>query len=171
MNPSDKHQFGTIVLSFAELRGKTLSTPAVELFWNAMQDWDITEFTRAAEHLLKSSQFMPTPYDFEQLRKAATRPTAGEAWSKACAYCRSAIWSDLRSSTATCGEPLIDRAVHMIGGYEALGLCETDKLGFRERSFIEHYEALQDVTEVRQALPQLTSALRVLPAPNGKADR
>jgi hypothetical protein len=157
MAPEDRKTFLEIVIGFAELKGKTLSAPALELYWNAMQHWSIGEFQQAANHLVRACEFMPTPKDFEDLRKAS-RPTSGEAWIKARATARR-DWN-----MKTCGDLLIDRAVVAIGGYNAIGMCDIDKMHFLERRFAEHFETMQDVEEVRSELPMLGGTFALLAA-------
>ena len=77
MESSDRQAFIEVVIGFAELKGKQLSAPALELYWEALKDWPLDEFKVAAAHLLKTSEFMPTPNSFEEIRKAG-RPTAAE---------------------------------------------------------------------------------------------
>lgn len=154
MNAGDREQFLKIVIGFAELKGKKLSAPALELYWNAMQDWDFAHFQLAANRLLKTSEFMPTPKDFEDLRKAG-RETAGEAWIEAR---RNLVWS-LHGYTldARC-PPLIARAVRAIGGANVIAMCDEDKLTFLERRFTEHFEAMQESEETRDAVPEIAYA-------------
>lgn len=144
MTPADFDEFSAIVLGFAELRGRELSSPAIKLFWNAMQDWTLTDFKQAANVLLASSKFMPTPYDFQQLRRAGEQ-TAHEAWSQ-----------------VLNGEPPLDpgsrawRAAQSVGGqyYVRHANLERD-VPHIERRFIEAYEQLAEVEPVREALPQI----------------
>lgn len=150
MTPADRQKFAEVVLGFAELRGKQLSAPALELYWRAMQSWELPEFLAAAEQLVRTSEFMPTPKDFEDLRKAG-RPTAGEAWLEARACARG--WRE--HVVVRTGDYLIDRAVATIGGYRAIAMCDLDKMGFLERRFAEHFESMQDAEDVREAVPQL----------------
>jgi hypothetical protein len=157
MTRDDYEAFCEIVLGFAELKGRQLSAPALELYWRAMQHWSIEEFRAAAEQLLRTCEFFPTPKDFESLRKAG-RPTAAEAWLKAVEASAGAISCGRVMTVRTCGDPLIDRAVRAIGGYGAIAMCDEDKLHFLERRFAEHYESIQDAEEVRAALPQLTGS-------------
>jgi hypothetical protein len=151
MKPADRKQFVEVVLGFAELKGKALSAPALELYWRAMQDWSLDDFRAAAEQLVRTSEFMPTPKDFEDLRKMG-RPTAGEAWLEARACARG--WRERESAVCT-GNRLIDRAVAAIGGYRAIAMCDLDRIGFLERRFAEHFESMQDAEDVRDAVPQL----------------
>lgn len=151
MNAADRKPFLEIVIGFAELKGKQLSAPALELYWNAMRDWDLADFRAAANQLLKTSEFMPTPKSFEDLRKAG-RDTAGEAWIEAQ---RHVMWGLHGFTLADDCPPLIARAVRAIGGPNVIGMCDQDKLTFLERRFTEHFEAMQDSEDVREALPQI----------------
>jgi hypothetical protein len=169
MIESDFEAFSAVVVGFAELKGKTLSTPAIKLYWGAMRHWSLEDFIVAAELLLQTAEFMPIPKDFEDLRKAG-RATAPEAWITARDAIRSASWSDIESSGFTCGNPLIDRAVRAIGGYRAIGMCDSDKLHFLERRFAEHFETLETVTDTREAVPQITSQAGRLKGPHSVAD-
>lgn len=156
MNPTDRKAFVEIVVGFAELKGKALSAPAIELYWHAMRHWPIDDFRAAAEHLLRSCEFMPTPKDFEDIRKAG-RLTAGEAWLR--------VLENVRSSAyrrgETCGGA-IDRAVYALGGYHVVGHCDIDRLGFLERRFADHYETMQDAADTREAVPRLSRGASLL---------
>ena len=156
MTPDDREPFLEVVIGFAELKGKALSAPALGLYWNAMQDWSLADFRTAANHLIRSSEFMPTPKDFEDLRKAG-RPTAGEAWTRARMACGSAIQCGQVTAGGTCGDEFIDRVVRAVGGYGAIAMCDTDKLHFLERRFAEHFETMQDACDVRDAVPQIAA--------------
>jgi hypothetical protein len=152
VNLTDKAEFAKVVLAFAELKSKQLSLPAIELYWLAMQDWDLSDFKLAATRLLKTAEFMPTPKDFEDLRKAG-RMTSGEAFAKAIGWARSGVY---RNPAKTPEAILIDRVVHALGGWIAISNYDEEKLHFLEKSFIEHYETIQDATDTREALPQIT---------------
>jgi hypothetical protein len=152
----DRGAFLDIVIGFAEIKGKQLSSPALELWWNAMSPgWTIEEFRQAANHLVRTFSFMPTPADFEKLRKAG-RTTAGEAFAQAVEASKSCAQGGYFTDNVTSGDPLTDRVVRVIGGYRVIAMSEVDKLHFLERRFTEHYETMQDADDVREALPQLT---------------
>lgn len=158
MRPDDRKAFLEIVIGFAELKGKQLSAPALELFWNAMQHWSIEDFRAAANHLVGTCQFMPTPKDFEALRRAQ-RPSADEAWLKAR---KSLQWTVNGYVEAPGIDPLVAKTLRSIGGANALAMCDEDKLHFLERRFTQVYESLQDSGDTRAALPQLAG-----PRPGG----
>lgn len=167
MLASDYDAFCEVVVGFAELKGKQLSPAAIKLYWASMQHWNITDFRQAAETLLRSCAFMPTPKDFEDLRKAA-RPLAGEAWAK--------VLNFVRHSFRPSGNHLVDprsefdtttlRAVESIGGFRAIAMSDTSSTPFLEKRFAENYDSMQDVQDVREALPRLTTN-SALPKPNG----
>lgn len=155
MIESDFDEFSDVLVAFAELKGRQLSPVAIKLFWNTMRGgWGLAEFKSAAEHLLRTCDWIPTPKHFEDLRKAG-RPTAAEAWERARKACGTAIKGGYVTHHGTCGDELIDRAVRGIGGYGVIAMCDTDKLTFLERRFAEHFESLGGVEDVRQAVPQI----------------
>jgi len=51
MTPADRKPFLETIVGFAELRGKQLSAPAIELYWRSMQDWNLNDFRAAAAQL------------------------------------------------------------------------------------------------------------------------
>jgi hypothetical protein len=158
VTPDDRKLFAAILTGFAELKGKQLSHAALDLYWNAMQHWSIEDFRAAANHLIRTCEFMPTPKDFEDLRKAG-RPTPSEAWLTAM---HSLQWG-LHGHTVRDGcDPLIAKAIHAIGGPTVIAMTPTDKLPFVERRFCEVYESLQDSNDTREAVPQIASENRKL---------
>src|SRR5688572_11767252 len=98
----------------------------MELFWNAMQAWSIEDFSAAANELIRKCEFMPTPKDFEDLRKAG-RKTPGEAWAEVLAYVRGGAYHqwDCGRPTFNVDHPrmtdeLILAAVRAIGGFDVI---------------------------------------------------
>lgn len=161
MTPADRKRFLEVVVGFAELKGKQLSAPALELYWRSLQHWALGDFLAAAEHLIRTCEFMPLPKDFEDLRKAG-RATAGEAWAKAVANCGSCHSALGYTSGGTCGDPFVDRVVRAIGGYKAIAMCDSEKLHFLERRFAEHFESIQDAEDIREEVPQIAFTERAL---------
>jgi len=148
MDSSDRQEFVRILTGLAALKRVDLTKEVYEMYWRSMKDWSLDDFADAASHLVKNCQFMPSPYDFEQLRKAH-ETSAHEAWSMAINH----AGGDWRYGPL--GDALIDRGVEMLGGYSVIALTNKDKLGFLERRFIDAYNDFSDSTDVRQALPKL----------------
>lgn len=153
MTPEDYESFCGILLGFAEPRRIPLSSTTFELYWGALADWTIEDFRAAANVLFKRCDWMPTPKDFEDLRRGATERAGVEAWEVARRAARSAIALGRVRDDVTSGDALVDRAVATIGGYGAIALCETAWLHALERRFLEAYVEVREVAEIRAALP------------------
>lgn len=156
MQPTDRAEFAQVMNGMAAIKGRDLTPEALKLWWAALADWSIDEFKAAAAHLLKACAFMPTPYDFEQLRRAGDM-TAGEAWE-----------------LVLSGKPLEGRALRAaraVGGQYAIRHAHIERdLPHFERRFKEAYAELTDVDQVRDALPQIAKIdprlTDALPAPS-----
>jgi hypothetical protein len=163
VTPEDYESFGGILLGFAEPRRIALSSTTVELYWGALADWTFEEFRSAANILFKKCDWMPTPKDFEDLRRSATERAGVDAWEMARRAARSAIALGRVRQDVTSGDALVDRAVATIGGYGAIALCETAWLHALERRFLQAYVEVREVAEIRAALPHF-AARDALPA-------
>jgi len=157
VNPTtDAKRFAEIVTALSELYGQTITQPAVKLYWQAMQDWPLEDFERAAAHLAKTSRFFPRPADFHALRKQATTLTAGEAWAKVIDHCRLGTYRD--GSGIDNGGP-IDTATRTVGGYRAIAMHDTSKIHFLQHTFSENYCAGTEATEAAAALTRQDNLL------------
>jgi hypothetical protein len=152
MTPEDRQPFLEVVLGFAELKGKHLSAPALELYWRAMRNWSLDDFRAAAEQLLRTCEFMPVPADFEGLRRAG-KATSGEAWVAVLEHCT----GPYRYGEGIDNGGPIDQAVAVLGGYRAVAMHNSNFLHALERRFAEHYASGVEVSAVRAALPQIAA--------------
>lgn len=159
MNQTDRKAFLEVVVGFAELKGKQLSAPALELYWRAMQHWPLADFQAAAAQLVRSCEFMPTPKDFEDLRKAG-RETAGELWPRALEHARSLPVIGGYLQERETGDPMLDAAARAIGGYKAIANASEHDLQFLEQRFAEHHEAISEREDTRHAVPQIAGDAR-----------
>ena len=121
MEPENREEFVRVLMGIATIKRVDLTEQAFELWWNAMQGWQISDFKDAAGYPLNNCQFMPTPYDFEQLRKKG-EPSAHEAWSKAMQHADGA-WRK-----GVLGDALTDRVIAMLGGYSVIAFTTKQKL-------------------------------------------
>jgi hypothetical protein len=141
MLPADRPEFMRTLNGLAAIKGKELTPEALSLWWSAMSKWTIDEFKAAASHLVSACQFMPTPYDFDQLRRAGEL-TASEAWAQ------------VLSGEKLEGRAL--RAAQLVGGQYAIRHAHVEKeLPFLARRFRDAFEELRDVESVRAALPEI----------------
>lgn len=161
MQSADRPEFLRVLNGLAAIKpGAKLTTEALDMWWLSMAEWPLAGFKQAAAHLARAIEFMPSPFHFEELRKAG-RPTAGEAWELARKACGSAIQCGQVTHNGSCGDAMIDRVVRAIGGYGAIAMCDRHKLPFLERRFAEHYESIEASDDVRLALPQVAQDLRL----------
>ncbi len=154
MDSGDQEEFVRVLNGLAAIKRVDLTKEAYELWWQSMKSWPIDDFKEAASYLLKNCQFMPSPFDFEQLRNKG-EPSAHEAWATAMAHADGA-WRQ-----GVLGDAMTDQVVTMLGGYRLLALTNSDKLGFLERRFLDAYNDLLDTGGVRKALPDLTERTRI----------
>ena len=153
MDSGDRPEFVQVLNGLAAIKRVDLTKEGYELWWQSMKNWSIDAFKDAASYLLRNCQFMPTPYDFEQLRKKG-EVSAHEAWAMAMDHVEGA-WRQ-----GVLGDALTDRVIAMMGGYSVIALTYKDKLGFLERRFLDAYNDLLDSGGVREALPDLTERTR-----------
>lgn len=156
METSDKPEMVRVLNGMAALYGKALSREQYEVYWLSMSDWPIDDFREAAAHLMKSCQFFPKPYDFEQLRKTFA-PCPMEAWEKALRHAAGGGWR--RSNL--CGDDRVDRAIRAIGGFEALAMSDVSEHQWLSQKFMAAYGELSEVEDRREALPSMSERWRI----------
>lgn len=143
MRPADKPEFVRVLVGLAAIKRVDLTAEAIDLWWSAMGKWSIDDFKAASSHLVSSCEWMPTPFHFEQLRKAG-EPTAGEAWAIV-----------LQGSQLAIGSRMA-RAAMAVGGQYSIRHANIERdLPHIERRFKEAYEDLTDVDGAREALPEI----------------
>lgn len=149
MNPSDKKRFAQVIAAFAEIKGRPLSAPAIELYWATMQGWTIEAFEQAAHHLLRTCEFFPTPADFEKVSRAG-QLQAPEAWAM--------VLDAIRRGAHRYGQlddipAEVKRAVTACGGWQAIGSADEFRISQIERAFLQHFASLGTVAEARANAP------------------
>ena len=149
MQPSDRPEFLKILNGLAAIKRVQLTPEALGLWWNAMQAWSLDDFRAGASYLIRSCQFMPTPFDFEQLCQAG-RETAAEAWVRVVR--ESPRW---RQGQPGDQNPLVDACIRAVGGNERIALTDYGQLHWLQKKFMEAYEELRDAHQVREAVPQI----------------
>jgi hypothetical protein len=161
MLPADSERFCNLIRGMGRVFGSEPDQVVLDVYWLALKDWTLEEFEAGCANLLGSSKFMPRPADFNELRNAG-RMTAGEAFAAAMAVARQS--SQYRANTS--GDARIDAAAAACGGYFAMGMYQTEKLGYLERRFTEHFESISDATEARENCPLLTRTTGPVPIAN-----
>lgn len=150
MRKVDRPEFVKVLVGLATLKpGAQLpSTESIDIWFAAMADWSIEDFKSAATHLAKSVEFMPSPFHFEQLRRAGEM-TANEAW--AVALQASKNW---RNAVAFPSDR-IGRAAQCVGGLREIAFTDQAELHWLRKRFMDAFDELVDVDRVRGELPQI----------------
>jgi hypothetical protein len=158
MQATDKPDFLKVLNGMAAMRKATLIPEVLDLWWGCMADWSIEDFKAAAIQVLKTSTFMPTPKDFEDLRKAG-RETAGEVFASIKQWLQyTPNGYTLKPKTPHA----IAASIRAMGGPNAYAMCQEDKLPFLERRFCDHYEHISEAGDIRDGLPQIAQARKRL---------
>lgn len=155
MQPIDGDRFRNIIRGMGRMYGAEPDGLVLDAYWIALSDWNLEDFQSAAQRLMKTSKFMPRPSDWEELRRAG-RMTSGEAFAKAIAWAKTGAY---KHPAITPDAVMIDRVVHAMGGWSRVTTHDAENLQWLEKSFAEHYETIQDVTDTREALPQIAGPL------------
>jgi hypothetical protein len=149
MQSTDRAEFVRVLNGLAAVKGKELTKEALEIWWGAMARWTLADFKSAASHLVSSIQWMPSPYDFQQLLKAGEL-TPSEAWAEVLLACRNWRTPDILPNGR------ISRAAACVGGFRAIAMADIERdLPHILRRFLDAYAELSDVESVRNALPDI----------------
>lgn len=165
MTDADKPAFLAALNELAALKpGAKLTLESYAAWWNALREkWTLDDFRAACVTLRDTTEFMPNPFHFERLRRTATRKTAGEAW----ALVREAV----RAGAPCPDDARIRATVRVLGGMRTIGFTQSEQMQFLERRFVEHFEAISDADDVRQALPNLSGETKLLDYGHGPVGR
>ena len=158
MNSTDKSGFAAHILAIAEIYGKALSTPAIGIYWTALQGYPLAEVQRAIEHHVHdpdAGRYFPKPADL--IRHLQPRPEddghpgPDEAWGLLVRLIQdereTGVLTDaMRAGWAACG-PVLD-----------LG----DAVGAR-RAFIDAYTRAVAEARTRRTPARWTVTLGTCP--------
>lgn len=142
MKQDDKDIFGQMMTGIAEIYGKKLSAPLLEIYWHLLTKYSLSQIKSALEkHMLNpdAGQFMPKPADIIRYLDGDKQTQALQAWTKVI----NAIKSVGAYSSVAFDDPLIHVVIIEMGGW--ISLCHTnlDQLNFKFHEFNKRYSALQ----------------------------
>lgn len=142
MSPQDKPEFVRILVGLSAMKpGKELTSEVFDLYWSALSDWSLADFRAAANHLARSSEFMPNPYHFDQLAKQARRTNAD------------ASWEQIITNHGQTDDPVAARSLRSLGGWRVIGFSESTRLPWLKERFKEAYQSFANSAEAVAALP------------------
>jgi hypothetical protein len=140
-DPQDRKPFADMlatVNSALSPGARELTKGVIDLYWNALQTYDLVAVRQAFDRHVKSpdaGQFMPKPADLIRMLGGTTLDAASAAWAKV----ERAVRRVGGHESVVFDDPLIHRAVDDMGGWPKL--CETLEadLPFRQRDFVNLY--------------------------------
>jgi hypothetical protein len=148
-------RFRDVLRGMGRIYGQEPDAVTLDAYWIALRTWSLEDFEAAAARLMETAKFMPRPADFTELRKAG-ESGSGEAWAEVLQIARS---GDYRNGV-THANPRVHAAVLAIGGYDTVGMSNTEFTHLLEKRFAEHYQDIGEREDIREALPQIAGSPR-----------
>lgn len=136
MRQDDFAAFRALMAGMAKVYEREIDSVLLDAYWLALSDWEIGEFAQAAGELMRTSEFMPRPAAFNELRKRARHKSADEAWF----------------TRGISDDPRANRAMKIATQGRYVGHIPTDELPWVQKRFKEAYEELADIEEARAAI-------------------
>lgn len=138
MKTDDKTEFVTLLTELSAYYEKNLRDFAVKVWWKAMGELSIEEFTIAVEKAICEFPFFPTPNQVLGLAHGDRNLLAGQQWAKAMGE----IANGVRLTDSQL-DPYAKAAIADLGGLYTLGILEESKLHWKEKEFKELYISYQ----------------------------
>lgn len=120
----------------AKVYEREIDSVLLDAYWLSLRDWSLADFEQAAARLMRTSEFMPRPAAFNDLRKTASKQLAVDAWF----------------TSGQSQNPRANRAMQIATQGRYVGHIPLDELPFVQKRFMAVYEELEDVEETRAAL-------------------
>jgi hypothetical protein len=166
MYQSDFDQFSQILNATADLYGKKMSDMALALWWNAMQQYDLTAVREGLSRHMQnpdSGQFMPKPADVIKFIAGTTQDGALLAWAKV----DKAVRSVGTYQTVVFDDPIIHAVVTDMGGWVSIGGRTEDEWPFVAKEFENRYRGYRLRGGADQYPPSLVGIAEAQNSQNG----
>lgn len=133
---------------------KSVSTFALDVWWNALKVYDLPAVVDAFNRHLANpdaGQYAPKPADIIRMLQGSTQDSALRAWAKVDqALRRIGTYTDV-----VFDDPLIHRVIHDMGGWIGLGTKNEDEWPFVAKEFENRYRGFR----VRSEIPEYPTKL------------
>lgn len=138
MDNQDKKEFVRIMTGVAEMYGKKNSQELLQLYFSALEKYDIDDVRRAFNaHVVNpdNGQFMPKPADIVRHIDGSTETAAMLAWSKAIkAVGRVGPWESVCFD-----DPIIHAVIEEMGGWILFCSMSDNDVPFKSNEFVKRY--------------------------------
>lgn len=144
MQQDDFDAFSAMLTVVADYCGKPLSPGVIRLYWQGLQDLDISALRLALNAHVQNpdtGQFMPKIADIRRMLGGTTRDAALMAWVKV----QEAVARAGSYRSVCFDDPIINRCLLDMGGWPELCAKSMDELPFVERNFCDRYRAYKTV--------------------------
>lgn len=156
MKPNDRRQFDMTIVALAELHGKELSKPLLNMYWEALKDIPFEDFNRAANLIVRTGKFFPKPADFREQVMAGLPIQAALAYGKVQkAFIEGGVYA-----TVVFDDPAIHAAIDNLGGWVKFCNLTDNELKWWRKDFEKVYQGVAPLVaagklEPPKALPGL----------------
>lgn len=138
MRNSDVNDFSSLLTSVYQLYGKDINQGLFELWWNALQRFDIADIRKAlSSHVTNTDngQFLPKPADIIRALEGTTQTKGLTAWSKV----EKAIRSVGAYQSIVFDEPAIMASIRDMGGWVQLCQVSEKEMPFKAQEFAKRH--------------------------------
>lgn len=138
MQASDIPKFTAMMAGIGELYGKTISSMLTEIYWKALQHFEMKDVQQAFEVHINNpdcGQFFPKPADVVRFIEGSGETKALQAWAK---VYRAIIHVGSYQSIAY-DDPIIHAVLEDMGGWIKLCSVKNDQMPFCANEFQKRY--------------------------------
>jgi hypothetical protein len=139
MQKSDEGKFFEIMTGLGELYGKEVSSSVMELWFRALEGYDIEAISAAASAHVSNpdnGQFFPKPADIVKMISGTSKDSAFIAWSKV----EKAVERVGSYHSVVFDDPIIHKVIQDMGGWIVFGEKTYDEWPFVKNEFITRYQ-------------------------------
>lgn len=154
MQTGDFEQFRRGLGGVYDFYGKNVSVFALDVWWKALQAFDLDAVTEAFNRHLANpdtGQFLPKPADIVRMLSGTTQDAALVAWSRLDRAVREVgAWRSV-----VFDDPVIHRVVEDMGGWVPLGEKGEDEWPFVRNEFVNRYRGYRMAGKTPEYPPKL----------------
>ena len=141
MTEDDEKEFARVLIATAELYGKKITEPAIELYWNSVNDFTIEQFKYGLKNCCTTSKFFPVP--------AAVREWLESGVDEAAAFSFDKLVSGIRSAGGNASVVFDDAIIHVVvehlGGWIECCKWLESEMPFRQQDYVKRHTLLSRV--------------------------
>jgi hypothetical protein len=134
LRQSDRSAFVEMLTYVGALYGRDMSSGVIDLYWSALQQFDLSAVRQAFDRHVKSpdaGQYMPKPADLIRMLGGTSQDAAMQAWAKV----ERAVRRVGGHESVVFDDAIIHRCVADMGGWVKLCATTEEDLPFRARDF------------------------------------